>query len=112
MKKIKTIKIEEFEGGSLQNTPSKITLKRSRYKRKITIRNDGGNWVNPKAKRVSIVIRDSIKTEKPEVSIEVRGGQLVSMSFLDLCDIYDIMKHQKDLGLNLTTETRVVENEQ
>lgn len=112
MKKVKSIKTEEFDKGVPQNFPSKITLKSSKSgrKRKLTIQNNGGSWTEPKKKRLSITIRDSLFTDKPEVTIELRSGKIAEMTFLDLCDITDIMKHQKDLGMNLMCETRVMDD--
>lgn len=112
MKKVKSIKIEEFEKGVPQNSPSKITLKSSKSgrKRKLTIQNDGGTWTKPKEKRLSIIIRDNLFTDKPEVTIELRNGKIAEMTFLDLCDIADIMRHHKDLGMNLMCETRVIDD--
>jgi hypothetical protein len=108
-----SIKIVEIDSKTKKElgSPSKITLKEyKKAKRKLTIRNNGEGWVQPKAKRISITIRDSIINPegKPEVTMKLREGNEVSMTFLDLCDIYEIMKHTKDLGMNLMDETEVI----
>jgi hypothetical protein len=107
MKK-KTIRIKEIG----ENLPSKITLKQKGENldevRVLEIRNDGGNWTHPNEMRIKVKLRDSANTTgKPEVSIKLRDGSKAQMSFLDLCDLRDILTHEKDLGLNLFNKTEV-----
>lgn len=107
----KKIKIKEVDSNKSDlKLPSKIVMKTwgdgLDYARKIKIKNNGGLWVRPKETRISLTIYDSCNTiGKPEVTIELRDRSTVSMSFLDLCYLRDILVHTKDLGLNLFNET-------
>ncbi len=91
---------------------SKIIMKTSgkglNFCRKFKIKNDGGLWTNPNEPRLSFKLYDSLnKLGKPEVTITLRDGSTVSMSFLDLADLRDILCHTQDLGVNLFDDTVV-----
>jgi hypothetical protein len=108
----KKIKIKEVDSDSKYdlNLPSKIVMKTwgegLDYARRLKLKNNGGLWVHPKETKISITMYDISNTMgKPEITIELRDGNAVSMSFLDLCYLRDILVHTKDLGLNLFNET-------
>ena len=115
MKKKTVVKIKELDPKTKEDLdlPSKITMTESGkgldYYRKIKIQNDGGSWTNPKEKRLSLKLYDSCNSSgKPEVTIKLRNGSTISMSFLDMCNLFDILAHSKDLGLNLFNDTELV----
>lgn len=94
--------------------PSKIIMKTSgeglNFCRKFKIKNDGGLWTKPDETRLSFKLYDSGNTiGKPEVTITLRNGSTVSMSFLDLANLRDILCHTQDLGVNLFNDTVVEE---
>ena len=96
--------------------PSKIIMKESgeglNFCRKFKIKNDGGLWTYPTQTRLSIKVYDSCKTlGKTEVTIKLRDGSEVPMSFLDMADLRDILVHIPDLGVNYFNETVVVDLE-
>jgi hypothetical protein len=106
------IKIKEVDSDSKYdlNLPSKIVMKTwgegLDYARRLKLKNNGGLWVHPDETKISITMYDSNNTiGKPEVTIKLRNCTTVSMSFLDLCYLRDILVHTKDLGLNLFNET-------
>jgi hypothetical protein len=108
----KKIKIKEVDSDSKYdlNLPSKIIMKTwgkgLDYARELKLKNNGGLWVRPAERKISITIYDSLNTiGKPEVTIKLQNRSIVSMSFLDLCNLRDILVHTKDLGLNLFNET-------
>jgi hypothetical protein len=92
------------------NLRSKIIMKTSGegldFCRKFKIKNDGGGWTDPYKTRLSFKVHDSSNTlGKPEIAIKLGGGKEVTMSFLDLCNLRDILVHTQDLGQNLFTDT-------
>lgn len=92
--------------------PSKIILKESgeglNYCRKIKIKNNGGLWTVPDETRLIVKLYDSNnKLGKAEVIVTLRDGSKVEMSFLDLCNLRDILSHTRDLGLNLFNDTEI-----
>ena len=92
--------------------PSKIIMKTSgeglNFCRKFKIKNDGGLWTNPDETRLSFKVYDISNTlGKPEVTITLRDGKEVSMSFLDLAYLRDILVHMKDLEVNYFNDTIV-----
>lgn len=94
--------------------PSKIITKTSgegpNFCRKFKIKNDGGLWTNPDETRLSFKVYDSSNTlGKPEVIIKLRDGKEVSMSFLDLAYLRDILIHMKDLEVNYFNDTAMEE---
>ena len=94
--------------------PSKIIMKTSgeglNFCRKFKIKNDGGLWTNSNETRLSFKVYDINNTlGKPEVTITLRDGSTVSMSFLDLAYLRDILCHTQDLGVNLFNDTVVEE---
>ena len=110
----KKLKIKEVDSASGQDIelPSKIILKSSgeglNFRRKFTLKNNGGLWVHPYETKISFTMYDPSNTiGKPEITIKLRDGSKVSMSFLDLCYLRDILVHTKDLGLNLFNDTEV-----
>lgn len=94
--------------------PSKIIMKTSgeglNFCRKFKIKNDGGLWTNPNETRLSFKVYDISNTlGKPEVTIKLRDGKEVSMSFLDLAYLRGILVHMKDLEVNYFNDTVVEE---
>lgn len=92
--------------------PSKIIMKTSgeglNFCRKFKIKNDGGLWTNPDETRLSFKVYDISNTlGKPEVTITLRDGKEVVMSFLDLAYLRDILVHMKDLEVNYFNDTVV-----
>lgn len=90
--------------------PSKIITKTSgeglNFCRKFKIKNDGGLWTNPDKTRLSFKVYDSMNTVgKPEVTITLGDGREVTMSFLDLAYLRDILVHMKDLKVNYFNDT-------
>ena len=90
--------------------PSKIIMKTSgeglNFCRKFKIKNDGGSWIEPKKTRLSFMVYDTNNTlGKPEVTITLGDGKEVSMSFLDLAYLRDILVHMKDLEVNYFNDT-------
>lgn len=78
--------------------------------RKFKIKNDGGGWNDPYKTKLSFKVYDSNNTlGKPEIAIKLGDGKEVTMSFLDLCDLRDILVHIKDLGQNFFNDTVVEE---
>jgi hypothetical protein len=111
------LKIKEVDSVSGQDTelPCKIILKSKgeglNFHRKFTLKNNGGLWVHPYETKISFTMYDPSNTlGKPEITIKLQDGSRVSMSFLDLCYLRDILVHTSDLGLNLFNDT-VVDNE-
>ena len=97
-------------------TPSKIIMKTSgeglNFCRKFKIKNDGGLWTNPNETRLSLKVYDTSNTlGKPEVTIKLRDGREVSMSFLDMANLRDILLHIPDFEVLYFNETIVVELE-
>jgi hypothetical protein len=96
--------------------PSKLIMKESgeglNFCRKFKIKNDGELWTNPTQTRLSVKVYDSANTlGKPEVIIKLMDGSEVVMSFLDMCNLRDILVHIPDLGVNYFNETVVVDLE-
>jgi len=96
--------------------PSKIIMKKSgeglNFCRKFKIKNDGELWTNPTETRLTIKVYDSSNTlGKPEVTIKLRDGNEVTMSFLDMCNLRDILVHIPDLDVNYFNETVVADLE-
>ena len=96
--------------------PSKIIMTTSgeglNFCRKFKIKNDGGLWTNSTETRLSIKVYDIYNTlGKPEVTIKLRDGRKVTMSFLDMAYLRDILVHMPDLGLNYFNNTKVIELE-
>ena len=94
--------------------PSKIIMKTSgeglNFCRKFKIKNDGGLWTKPDETRLSFKVYDRSNTlGKPEVTITLRDGKEVVMSFLDLAYLRDILVHMKDLEVNYFNDTIVEE---
>jgi hypothetical protein len=94
--------------------PSKIIMKTSgegfNFCRKFKIKNNGGRWTRPDETRLSFTVYDSCNTlGKPEVAITLRDGREVTMSFLDLAYLKDILVHMKDLEVNYFNDTVVEE---
>lgn len=112
----KKIRIKEIDPKSKDDLqlPSKIIMKTSgeglNFCRKFKIKNDGGLWTKPDETRLSFKLYDSLNNlGKPEVTITLRNGNTVSMSFLDLANLRDILCHTQDLGVNLFNDTVVEE---
>ena len=112
----KKIRIKEIcpKGKDDLNLPSKIIMKTSGegldFCRKFKIKNDGGLWTIPNQTLLSFKVYDISNTlGKPEVSIKLREGKEVTMSFLDLCYLRDILFHMKDLQVNYFNDTVVEE---
>lgn len=112
----KKIRIKEIDPKTKQDleTPSKIIMKTSgeglNFCRKFKIKNDGGLWTNPNETRLSFKVYDISNTlGKPEVTIKLRDGGEVIMSFLDLANLRDILCHTQDLGVNFFNDTVVEE---
>lgn len=110
-KKIRIKEICPKQKDDLQ-LPSKIIMKTSgeglNFCRKFKIKNDGGLWTNPDETRLSFKVYDISNTlGKPEVTITLRDGKEVSMSFLDLAYLRDILVHMKDLEVNYFNDTVV-----
>lgn len=96
--------------------PSKLIMKESgeglNFCRKFKIKNDGELWTNPTQTRLSVKVYDSANIlGKPEVTIKLMDGSEVVMSFLDMCNLRDILVHIPDLGVNYFNETVVVDLE-
>jgi hypothetical protein len=96
--------------------PSKIIMKTSgegsNFCRKFKIKNDGGLWTNPTKTRLSIEVYSGCNTlGKPEVAINLHDGREVTMSFLDMAYLRDILVHMPDLGLDYFNDTKVIELE-
>lgn len=94
--------------------PSKIIMKTSgeglNFCRKFKIKNDGGLWTNPDETRLSFKVYDISNTlGKPEVTIKLRDGREVTMSFLDLAYLRNILVHLPDLEVNYFNDTIVEE---
>lgn len=94
--------------------PSKIIMKTSgeglNFCRKFKIKNDGGLWTNPNETRLSFKVYDASNTlGKPEVTIKLRDGAEVVMSFLDLANLRDILLHIPDFQVNYFNDTMVEE---
>ena len=97
-------------------TPSKIIMKTSgeglNFCRKFKIKNDGGLWTNPNETRLSLKVYDTSNTlGKPEVTIKLRDGREVNMSFLDMAYLRDILLHIPDFEVKYFNNTIVVESE-
>jgi len=112
----KTIRIKEFcpKHKDDLNSPSKIVMKTSgegfNFCRKFKIKNDGGGWLIPKETRLLFKVYDSSNTlGKPEVSIKLADGNEVTMSFLDLANLRDILVHMQDLEVMYFNDTVVEE---
>lgn len=113
-KKLKIKEVDPTFGGDLE-LPSKIIMKSKgdglNFHRKFTLKNNGGLWVHPYETKISFTMYDPSNTlGKPEITIKLQDGSKVSMSFLDLCYLRDILVHTSDLGLNLFNDT-VVDDE-
>ena len=94
--------------------PSKIIMKTSgeglNFCRKFKIKNDGGLWTNPNETRLSFKVYDICNTlGKPEVTIKLRDGKEITMSFLDLANLKYILSHMRDLEVNYFNDTIVEE---
>lgn len=94
------------------NLPSKIIMKTYGegidFYRKFKIKNDGGLWVRPNETRLSFTVYDAANTlGKPDVTIILRDGREVTMSFLDLANLRDILVHVKELEVNYFNDTVV-----
>jgi hypothetical protein len=92
--------------------PSKIITKTYgeglNFCRKFKIKNDGGLWVKPDETRLSFKVYDVNNTlGKPEVAITLRDGKEVTMSFLDLAHLRNILIHMSDLEVNYFNDTVV-----
>ena len=112
----KKIRIKEIDPKTKEDleTPSKIIMKTSgeglNFCRKFKIKNDGGLWTNPNETRLSFKVYDISNTlGKPEVTITLRDGKEVVMSFIDLAYLRDILVHMKDLEVNYFNDTIVEE---
>jgi hypothetical protein len=97
--------------------PSKIIMKESgeglNFCRKFKIKNDGGLWTYPTQTRLSIKVYDSCNTlGKPEVTIKLRDKSEVTMSFLDMADLRDILFHISHFDIRYFNETVVVDSEE
>jgi hypothetical protein len=111
----KSILVEEYDHktGQSEGCFSKITLKRKGKgvdeKRIIKLKNHGGTWVNKYETRAKAVIYDQNNTKnKPEVTITLQSGNVLEMSFLDLCNIKDLVAHERELGANMFGATRKI----
>lgn len=102
----KTIRIDDVDKeGNNMGTPSKLSLKITGDKRKLKLRNDGGTWVEKNRPRMAIILDESER-----VVVRLENGDHLSMSFLDLCNMRDILTHVEDLGMtNTFGKTRVIE---
>ena len=94
--------------------PSKIVMKTSgeglNFCRKFKIKNDGGLWTDPTETRLTIKVYDISNTlGKPEVTIKLRDGREVTMSFLDMANLRDLLVHIPDLGVNYFNDTEITE---
>ena len=94
--------------------PRKIIMKTSgeglNFCCKFKIKNDGGLWTNPDETRLSLKVDDISNTlGKPEVTIKLQDGREVTMSFLDLRNLRNILVHIPDLGVNYFNDTIVQE---
>ena len=112
----KKIRIKEIDPKTKEDleTPSKIIMKTSgeglNFCRKFKIKNDGGLWTNPDETRLSFKVYDPSNTlGKPQVTIKLQDGRKVVMSFLDLCNLRDILVHIPDLQVTYFNDTIVVE---
>jgi hypothetical protein len=110
----KKIRIKEFcpKNKDDLRLPSKIIMKTSgeglNFCRKFKIKNDGGLWTIPDKTRLSFKVYDINNTlDKPEVTITLSDGKKITMSFLDLCNLRDILVHMKDLNVNYFNDTVV-----
>lgn len=97
-------------------TPSKIIMKTSgeglNLCRKFKIKNDGGLRTNPTGTRLSLKVYDISNTlGKPEVTIKLGNGREVTMSFLDMANLRDILFHIPDFDVPYFNDTIVVESE-
>jgi hypothetical protein len=117
MSKKKKIIIEEYfvdkKGQETVDLKSKIKLKTEgsgiNLSRKFTLKNHGEGWTNPKEKRASIEIYDSInELGAPEIIIKTSSGSTYEMTLLELANIRDIANHFNDFGHNILTKTRVI----
>ena len=112
----KKIRIKEIDPKTKEDleTPSKIIMKTSgeglNFCRKFKIKNDGGLWTNPNETRLSFKVYDISNTlGKPEVTIKLRDGREVIMSFIDLANLRDILVHIPDFQINYFNDTIVEE---
>jgi hypothetical protein len=114
-KKIRIKEICPKQKDDLQ-LPSKIIMKTSgeglNFCRKFKIKNDGGLWTNPNETRLSLKVYDTSNTlGKPEVTIKLRDGREVNMSFLDMAYLRDILVHIPNLEVNYFNDTVVVDSD-
>jgi hypothetical protein len=110
MKKNEFDKVLIFVKDAELNLPSKIILKSSgegfNFKRKITLKNNGGEWTHPNKTRLKVSLFEVNNTlGKPEVEVTLMDGSKIQMTFLDMAYLRDILTHTKDLGLNLFNDT-------
>lgn len=108
----KTIVIGEVKNKEICEPLSKIIFKESgvgkEFKSEFVLKDFIG-YIKPNSTRMTLIIRESNnKKNLPEVTFKTQKGNEFNMTFLEMCDIFDIGRHVKNFDKNYFSETKVI----